>query len=110
MAASLFEQAVIVTRSTELDELVARFATAPQARFYLEHAGQDFTPVAAAHERYYQSLSAVKGALPKGMKSQVIDRALIPRFSFSPADLVITVGQDGLVSNTAKYLNSPSLR
>ena len=103
-AQTRFETAIVVTRRTELDELVARFATASQARFYLEHAGQDFEPIAAAHARYQESLAAVRRGIPKAMKTQVIDRSLVPQFTFSDADLVVTVGQDGLVSNTAKYL------
>jgi len=99
-----FETAIIVSRKTELDELVARFATASQARFYLEHAGHAFEPIAAAHERYYHALAAIRGAIPRNMKTQVIDRTLVSRFAFGPDDLVITIGQDGLVSNTAKYL------
>ena len=39
-----YEKVVIVTRKTELEELTARFNSVPQAQFYLEHAGQDFSP------------------------------------------------------------------
>lgn len=102
---AVFENAVIVTRRTELDELVARFNTVSQARFYLEHVGRDFAPIQAAHRRYQSTLSAVRSTIPRTLKSQVIDRALVPRFTFGEADLVVTVGQDGLVSNTAKYLS-----
>ena len=48
---SLYETAIVVTRATQLDELIARFATRSQARFYLEHAGQDIAPIEATHER-----------------------------------------------------------
>lgn len=99
-----YETVVIVTRRTELDDLVARFMTVAQARFYLEHAGQAFAPIRAAHERYEAVLRAVRAAVPRGLKVQVLDRALVPQYTFGEADLVVTVGQDGLVSNTAKYL------
>jgi NAD kinase len=105
MASANFETAIVVTRKTELDELVARFATAPQARFYLEHAGQDFDHIQAAHERYKNVLSEVRAAIPRGMKCQTIDRVSLPQLTFGDDDLVIVVGQDGLVSNTAKYLS-----
>ena len=105
MASAQFETAIVVTRKTELDELVARFATAPQARFYLEHAGQDFDHIQAAHERYKNVLSNVRAAVPRGMKYQTIDRVSLPQLTFGDDDLVIVVGQDGLVSNTAKYLS-----
>ena len=76
----------------------------PQARFYLEHAGQSFDPIAARHAHYHSVLERVREALPRGLKSQVIERAFLPQFSFGEADLVMTVGPDGLVVNVAKYL------
>jgi hypothetical protein len=36
---------------------------------------------------------------------QVIDRSFLPNFIFAPEDTVVTLGQDGLVANTLKYLN-----
>ena len=105
MNALQYENVIIVTRKTELDDLVARFNTLAQARFYLEQAGQSFERIEIAHEKHQQVLTRVRKAVPRGLKSQVIDRELVPRFTFGGADLVVTVGQDGLVSNTAKYLS-----
>ena len=104
MTAPQYENVIIVTRKTELDDLVARFNTKAQARFYLEQAGQSFERIEVAHEKHQQVLTRVRQAVPRGFKNQVIDRELVPRFTFGEADLVVTVGQDGLVSNTAKYL------
>jgi len=104
MAAPQYENVIIVTRKTELDDLVARFNTKAQAKFYLEQAGHSFERIMEAHEKHQQVLSKVRQAVPGTIKSQVIDRELVPRFTFGEADLVVTVGQDGLVSNTAKYL------
>ncbi len=100
-----YEKVVIVTRKTELEELTARFNSVPQAQFYLEHAGQDFTPIAMAHQRYQDVLDGIRSSIPKGLKSQIIERGFLPQFTFGKADLVITIGPDGLVVNTAKYLN-----
>lgn len=100
-----YENVIIVTRKTELDDLVARFNTRAQARFYLEQAGQSFDRVEIAHEKHQAVLTKVRRAVPKGFKSQIVDRELVPRYTFGDADLVVTVGQDGLVSNTAKYLS-----
>lgn len=99
------EKVVIVTRKTVLEELIARFNTAGQAKFYLEHAGQDFAPIEAAHQRYHAVLDGVRGLVPTSVKHQVIDRAFLPQFAFGEADLIVTVGPDGLVVNTAKYLD-----
>ena len=34
-----------------------------------------------------------------------MDRGFLPNFVFGPDDTVVTLGQDGLVANTLKYLN-----
>lgn len=99
------EKVVIVTRQTVLEELVQRFNTPGQAKFYLEHAGQDFSNVEAAHARYHAALARVVELVPRGIKRHVIERGFLPQFSFAPTDLVVTVGPDGLVVNTAKYLH-----
>lgn len=101
---ALYEKVVIVTRETELESLTAKFNTVDQARFYLEHAGQSFAPIEQAHARYQQTLNQLRGIIPRGVKSQVISRQLVPQFTFGEHDLIITIGQDGLVVNTAKYL------
>ena len=105
MPRTAFEKVVIVTRKTELEELVARFNTVAQSRFYLEHAGRDFTPIEAAHEHFHGVLDGIRGLIPKGLKQQVIERSFLPQFTFGDADLVVTVGPDGLVVNVAKYLD-----
>ena len=99
------EKIVIVTRQTQLEELVARFNTVGQAKFYLEHAGQDFAPIEQAHGQYHAVLDGVRAMVPPGIKHQVIDRSFLPQFTFGETDLALTVGPDGLVVNTAKYLN-----
>ncbi len=102
---TLFEKVVVVTRPTELDELVHRFNTPAQAKFYLEQSGHSFDGIEKAHSRYKKVVSSVVNSFAADQKKQVIDRDIVPQFSFANDDLVITIGQDGLVSNTAKYLN-----
>ena len=110
-----FERVVIVVRETELDALVARFGTAAQAKFYIEHGtaggnSQNFTGLQQAHDTYYRALEQVKKAIPRGIKSNILDLQFVPQYSFASRDLVLVLGQDGLVSNTAKYLsNQPIL-
>ena len=104
MPRTQYENVIIVTRNTELDDLVARFNTKAQARFYLEQAGQSFENIQQNHDKHQAVLTKVRQAIPNTVKSQTIKRELVPRFLFSQDDLIVTVGQDGLVSNTAKYL------
>jgi NAD kinase len=99
-----FEKIVLVTRKTRLAELIERFNTKAQAKFYLEHAGGDFSEYALEDETYRKSVELVRESIEVGLKVQAIDRELIPTFSFLPGDLIITLGQDGLVANTAKYV------
>lgn len=103
------ERVIIITRPTELEELVARFNTVGQARFYLEQSGQDFNRVELANKNYGVALKKVKSIIPDRCKQQVLKRALISRFSFDQNDLVIVLGQDGLVSNVAKYLDAQAI-
>jgi len=100
-----YENVVVVTRTTELDELVARFNTQAQAKFYIEQAGQSFERIQHAHDMHQAVLSKVRRAIPTTTKHQIISRDMVPRFTFGRDDLIVTVGQDGLVSNTAKYLD-----
>ena len=99
-----FHKIVVVTRKTALDELVERFGTKEQAHFYLEHNGLSFADYQNAHDVYHAALHALQNAIPARQRSQIIDRAFLPNFLFDPADLVVTLGPDGLVVNTAKYL------
>ncbi|MEP7352317.1 MAG: NAD+ kinase [Acidobacteriota bacterium] len=101
----MFEKIVLVTRKTRLDELVERFNTRPQAKFYIEHAGGDFETYVHEHDAYQRSLEAVRRAVEIGLKLQTMDRSLVPSYLFSQQDLIVTLGQDGLVANTAKYVS-----
>jgi len=101
----MFERIVVITRATQLEELTRRFNTPGQAKFYLEHAGQDFAPVQAAHDRYQGVVNRVRAGLPKTLKQQLLERDLLPQYSFDKDDLIITLGPNGLVVNTAKYLS-----
>jgi NAD kinase len=100
----MIEKIVLVTRKTRLDELVERFNTLAQARFYIERAGGDFTEYLAEHDAYRRSLEEVRRAIEIGLKIQVVDRSLVPTFLFTEQDVIVTLGQDGLVANTAKYV------
>lgn len=100
----MFEKIVIVTRKTPLEELIEKLNSKLQARFYLEHSGVSFQEYERAHNAYHLSLHHLKDLLPKQMKVQFIDRSFLPNFLFGVKDLIITLGQDGLVINTAKYL------
>jgi len=101
----VFEKIVLVTRKTRLEELIERFNTQAQAKFYIEHAGGDFSAYVLEHDAYRRSLESVRRSIEVGLKIQVMDRTLVPTYVFSTNDIVVTLGQDGLVANTAKYVS-----
>jgi NAD kinase len=109
MTTGLDRKVVLITRRTRLEELVARFHTLAQAKFYVEHLGQDFREYENENETYQVSKRIVLEVLSLVGRYQVIDRAFLPNFIFGADDVVMALGQDGLVANTMKYLNGHPL-
>ncbi|MFB7781789.1 hypothetical protein ACFY0N_33585 [Streptomyces vinaceus] len=101
---SLAPRAVVVHRRTEYEELLARHGTHGQAAFFLTSRGRSIDEVVRRHERTRQALREVAAAVPLTWRSARVERADLDRFLFAPEDVVVVVGQDGLVANTAKYL------
>jgi NAD kinase len=100
---------VLVTRRTRLEELVARHHTLAQARFYLEHLGADFGDYVEENAAYARSVDLAVTALQAWGRHQVVDRGYLPNFVFAADDIVVALGQDGLVANTMKYLDGQPL-
>ena len=98
-----YEKLVVVTRRTRLEELIDRFNTRGQAKFYIEHAGGDFDDYEREHDTYQRALERIRRDLDFGLPRQLMDRSLVPTYTFGGHDLVVTLGQDGLVANVAKY-------
>ena len=68
--------------------------------------GGSFEDYEDAHKKYYDSLEKIKKSIPLDFKYQIIEKSFLPNFLFGPNDVIVTVGQDGLVINTAKYLEN----
>jgi hypothetical protein len=103
--ATLLPRAVIVHRRTELTELLDRHGTRGQAAFFLQTRGRRLEDVDARHRQITAAMATVSAAVPGEWRRSSVERAELPRFSFDPGDVVVVVGQDGLVANVAKYLN-----
>lgn len=102
---SLAPRAVLVHRRTELDELLARHGTRGQAAFFLSSRGRDLAEVDARHQVQQRALARVSAAIPVEWRRGVVERADLDRYLFTPEDVIVVVGQDGLVANVAKYLD-----
>lgn len=109
MDAATERKVVLVTRRTRLEELVARYHTLAQARFYIEHLGADFSDYVREHEAYREARRTTLATLETRGRHQVIERSFLPNFVFGDRDIVVALGQDGLVANTMKYLDGQPL-
>ena len=96
---------VVITRPTELERLLARHGTFAQAAFALRTWGQDIQGVRERHERFEGALNQVLSQIPTEWRRARVARDQLDRFLFSPEDILVAVGQDGLVANLAKYVD-----
>ncbi|MFE2759191.1 hypothetical protein [Streptomyces halstedii] len=101
---SLAPRAVLVHRTTEYEELLARHGTHGQAEFFLSSRGRSLAEVAERHHRHRRALTDVAAAVPLRWRRSQVERTDLDRFLFGPEDVVVVAGQDGLVANAAKYL------
>lgn len=100
---------ILVVRATRLADLKARFATKMQARFYVSQLGQDFSDYENEDTIYQEAIRVVHATISELGRVQLVQRAMLPNFVFGPEDIVVTLGQDGLVANTLKYLRGQPL-
>jgi NAD kinase len=97
------EYAIIIKNKTRLESLIERFNTKAQAQFYIESSGGNFQEYVNEHEKFSQSFLEVQTKLSKIIKNKVVEREFVPSYIFSEKNLIIVIGQDGLVANVAKY-------
>jgi hypothetical protein len=102
---TLAPRAVVVHRRSELDLLLERHATRGQAEFFLRSRGRTLEDVQARHDALTSALQAVEAAVPTGWRRASVEREDLPRLRFDQEDVIVAVGQDGLVANVAKYLS-----
>src|SRR5215469_13213926 len=103
MSAASDRKVVLVTRKTRLEDLIAKYLTAAQAKFYVEHLGADFSDYQREHDVYLEQQHQVLQTLEQWRRYQMIDRSFLPNFIVGRAAVVVALGQDGVVANTKKY-------
>ena len=114
----------IITRKTRMQGLLARWATRGQAKFRLkaaklqerarsreevrsdamEQGEEEFDALEAEDDIYQQAVTRLQQAVDFGLPIQIVDREFVPNFYFGRFEVVIVIGQDGLVANAAKYV------
>lgn len=102
---SVAPRVVLVHRHSERDEIVAEQGTWGQAEFVQKRRGVSLSSVKKRHESLSAAMQAVSASIPKEWRRGTVERSDLPRFLFEPEDVIVVVGQDGLVANTAKYLD-----
>ena len=100
---------ILIKRKSRLEDLIARYNTIAQARFYIEHLGSDFSDYIIEDEQYKKSVSQAQSTLEELGRVQVVEREYVSNFIFGNDDIVVVIGQDGLVANTLKYLSNQLL-
>ena len=105
MTGTLSPRLVLVTRETEYEELLVRHATPGQATMFLRRRGQTLEGLDRQRLAVKEVVATVRAGVPKDWRIAAVRRAELDRFIFAPEDVVVAVGQDGLVANLAKYLN-----
>lgn len=105
MKRNLDPRIVVVTRKTPLDLLTARHGTKGQAAFFLRSRQQSIAQFEEGHLRQRDGVTEAIARIPSDRRRVRVDRDELDRFVFEPDDVVVAVGQDGLVANVAKYLD-----
>jgi len=101
----MVRRCVLVERPTEYRDLLARHGTREQVRFFLRQRGLSIEQVEGRHLRYEETRTHVLAAIPTDWSTATVDRSELDRFLFTSDDVVLALGQDGLVANLAKYLD-----
>ncbi|MFW5444443.1 MAG: sugar kinase [Methylococcaceae bacterium] len=101
-----FEYAIIIKNKTRLENLVERFNTKAQAKFYIERLGGNFDDYVLEDKVFKIALNSLQTQLSNIIKNKIIEGSFVPSYLFSEKNIIIVIGQDGLVANTAKYSKS----
>lgn len=106
------QRIVLLTRPTAKQNFVSRFGTEGQMKFLLSQSFRGKVDLEVAEDQdsaQSVAVSRIRRAVPSDIKLVEIDRGMVAQFLFEPHDLVVAVGQDGLVANVAKYLDGQPL-
>ena len=109
MTPVLAPRVMVVTRPSDLELLVAEHGTREQARFLTQDQPGWFEEAVRRDELQRLAVADVHKGIPIAWRRGHLDRSDLATFMFAPEDIVVAVGQDGLVANVAKYLDRQSV-
>lgn len=102
------QRVVLLTRPSAKQNFVARYGSEGQTKFVMAQSVRgraDFAKAEVEDTAQSRATSRIRKAIPSDVKFAEIDRGMVSQFLFEPHDLVVAVGQDGLVANVGKYLD-----
>ena len=102
------QRVVILTRPTAKQSYIQRYGSEGQTKFAMAQSLRgraDFAKAEVEDTAQSRAVSRIRKALPSDVKLAEIDRGMVAQFLFEPHDLIVAVGQDGLVANVGKYLD-----
>jgi len=108
----LRQRVVILTRPSAKQAFVQRYGSEGQTRFAMAQSAKgmaDFKKAEVEDTAQSRAVARIRKAMPGDVKLAEIDRQMVAQFLFEPHDLVVAVGQDGLVANVGKYLEGQPL-
>jgi NAD kinase len=71
----------------------------------LNSVTNDFADYEMEEDAFYDSMEHIQVEISKKLKVKVLEQEYLTNYIFTEKDVVIVIGQDGLVANTAKYVN-----
>jgi hypothetical protein len=105
----LAPRVILVRRETDLDRIRATYTSTAAASFVLTRKGLTLDAAQIAHQHFAEALRQIRAAIPPDWRQATILRSDVERFVFGPEDIILAVGQDGLVANVAKYLTGQTV-
>ncbi len=96
---------ILVTRLTRWTEMMGRHGTPGQAKYFLSSRKLSAALYLEESDRFDESLREAVATLSRLGRVQQVQRDHLPNFIFGPEDIIVALGQDGLVANTLKYTN-----
>jgi len=77
---------------------------APEAKLPQAQQQADFDEYQEENVTYQHVIERLEHELQFGLPVKRVERSFVPNFDFGTCEVVVVVGQDGLVANTAKYV------
>lgn len=94
---------VIVVRKTRAKEIRTKYASKSLARFVMEERGESYDSYESEEKILDKSLDQIQAITKELGPTLVLERSLLSGTPLLEDDIILCLGQDGLVANTMRY-------